>query len=222
MAGEELEIVRLRKDFYRDGFYKVFIAMVLMAGAIFLLLMVSFSLYLESPNPVTFHTDNDWRVFPPVPVNEPYISTADLLQWISEAMPASFSYNFLNYAVEYANLSHYYTPDGLQKLADVLTIYANPKTIQDAKLFIQATPSAAPTVFNQGLITTGDLAGRYGWWVQIPINIRYSNVQKVYTTPILIKALVVRIPTLNDLTGVAIADILVSKVVQGGKIQTNG
>lgn len=220
MAGEELEIVRLRKDFYRDGFYKVFIALAMMAAAVFLLLAVSFSLYLEKPNPVTFDTDMDWRVFPSVPVNQPYISTADLLQWISMALPASFSFDFLNYAAEYNDLPHYYTQNGWKKLSDLLLIYANPKTVQDAKLFIQASPSAAPTIFSQGLINSGELAGKYGWWVQMPTHIRYSNAEKMYTTPVVIKALVIRVPTLNDLTGVAIEDILISKV-QGGKAHNN-
>jgi intracellular multiplication protein IcmL len=220
VAGEELEVVRLRKDFYRDGFYKVFIALVMMGAAIFLLLTISLSLHLEKPDPRTFRTDAGWRVFPPVPLNRPYVSTADLLQWISVAVPASFSFDFLNYASSYNNLPGYYTPDGWKKLTDLLIIYANSKTIQEAKLFIQATPSAAPTVFSQGLINTGELAGRYGWWVQMPINIRYSNADKTYTTPVVVKVLVVRTSTLDDLTGIAIQDVLISKV-QGGKAHNN-
>jgi hypothetical protein len=212
MAGEELQIVRLRNDFYRDGFYKMFIALGLMLGAIFLVLTASFSLWLEKPSPVVFNTDAEGRVFPPVPLNLTYISTADLLQWASTVLPQAFSYDFMNFNTQYASLQQYFTPDGLAKLTTLLTIYANPKTVEASKLFIIATPSAAPTIFTQGAIKKGTLAGRYGWWIQLPLDIKYTgSAEKDYITQVIVKALVIRIPILNDLSGIAIDDILVSK-----------
>jgi intracellular multiplication protein IcmL len=216
MAEEELEIVRLRNDFYKDGFYKVFIALVMMFAAIFLLLFASLSLYLEKPSPVLFNTDNEGRVFPPIPVNQPYISTPDLLQWASNVLPASFSFDFLNYQNEINALPQYYTKNGWEKLTDLLSTYANSKMMEDSKLFILAVPSSVHTVFNQGLINDSN-GGRYGWWIQLPLEIRYTTVDKFYSTPVIIQALVVRVPILNDLSGVAIDDILVSKAQQGGK-----
>jgi hypothetical protein len=221
MAEEELQIVRLRSDFYRDGVYKLFIALVFMGVAIFLLLAASFSLYLEKPSPVVFHTDNEGRVFPPVPLDQPYISTADLLQWTSTVLPLSFSYDFMNYNSQSNDIEQYFSQNGWKKLQNLLVTYANPKTVLDSKLFILASPSAAPTVFNQGLINQGSLAGRYGWWVQMPLDIRYTNAEKAYTSSITVKVLLIRVPIVNDLSGIAIEDILVSNP-QGGKAATNG
>jgi hypothetical protein len=220
MAAEESDVVRLRSEFTRDGFYKIFIALVMMVAAIVLLVAVSFSLYVEKPSPVTFDTDADWRVFPPVPVNQAYVSSADLLQWVSMVLPKSFSFDFVGYTNELNDLPQYYTQNGLKKLMDLLNTYAEPKTIQDSKLFIQARPSAAPSVFQEGPIGQGDLSGRYGWWVQMPLTIHYSSPNKVYDTPLALQVLVVRIPTLNDLTGIAIEDITVSKA--GGPVRNNG
>ena len=222
MAGDELEIVRLRNDFYKDGFYKVFFALVMMAFAIFLLLCASLSLYLEKPAPLLFRTDNEGRVFQPVPLNEIYISNADLLQWTSKALPASFTFDFLNYNDELGAVQQYYTRNGFQKLLDLLAIYANDKTVQDSKLFIQAAPSTVPSLFNQGLINDNN-GGRYGWWVSMPMDLHYTTADKTFTTPVIIQALVVRVPITNDLSGVAIDDILVNRPqLQGGKSRTNG
>lgn len=222
MAAEEFEIVRLRHEFYRDGFYKVCIALLMMIGAIALLVAVSFSLYLEKPAPVTFDTDADWRVFPPVPVNVPYVSSADLLLWVSTILPLSFGFDFVGYDGELESLSQYYTQDGYKKLTDILDTYANSKTIHDARLFIDAHPTAAPSVFNEGLIGQGGLAGKYGWWIQMPLEIHYSSPDRNYNTPLAMQVLVIRIPTLNDLTGIAIQDILVSKPQQqGGPVRNN-
>jgi hypothetical protein len=221
MAAEEMDVVRLRSEFTRDGFYKVFIALVMMVAAIILLVAVSFSLYVEKPTPVTFETDADWRVFPPVPVNQAYVSSADLLQWVSTVLPQSFSFDFVGYKNEMNDLPQYYTQNGFKKLTDLLNTYANEQTIQDSRLFIQARPSSAPSVFNQGLINQGELSGSYGWWVQMPVVMHYSSPNKIYDTPLAIQVLVVRIPTLNDLTGIAIEDITVSKA-QGGLTRNNG
>jgi hypothetical protein len=127
----------------------------------------------------------------------------------------------MNYNSQSNDIEQYFSQNGWKKLQNLLVTYANPKTVLDSKLFILASPSAAPTVFNQGLINQGSLAGRYGWWVQMPLDIRYTNAEKAYTSSITVKVLLIRVPIVNDLSGIAIEDILVSNP-QGGKAATNG
>ena len=221
MAGEELEIVRLRNDFYRDGFYKVFIALMMTALAIVLLLATSFYLYTHKPPPVTFYTDSDLKAFPLVPVTDPYVKQADLIQWVSEVLPASFTFDFADYQKQLKQLQQYYTPKGWAALATQLDIYANAKMIDSTKLFVNASASGTPTIPNQGMID-----GRYGWWIQLPLKIHYSNLEKHYDTSISLQALVVRVPTTNNLTGLAIDNVIVSapkpKGGQAGQGRTNG
>jgi intracellular multiplication protein IcmL len=222
MAGEELEIVRLRNDFYRDGFYKVFIALTMAAFAVVILVGASFYLYTHKPAPVTFYTDSDLRAFPLHPVTEPYVKQADLIQWVSEVLPASFTFNFVDYDKQLKNLQQYYTPKGWAALATQLNIYANPKSIDSTKLFVNAGASGTPTIPNQGMID-----GRYGWWIQLPLKINYSNLDKHSDTAITLQALVVRVPTTNNLTGLAIDNVVVTvstkpKGGQAGQGRTNG
>lgn len=203
MAEDELQVVRLRNEFYRDGFYKVLIAFALILFSIAMLGGISFYLYIEKPAPVTFVTDKDWRAFPPVPLDKPYKKTPDLLQWVSDVMPSLFTYDFLNYKDELAPLKEYFTEDGWKKLGDLLKTYANIEVIQNAKLFVNGEADGAPVILNQGL-----LDGRYGWWVQMPIVIHYSNTDRHYDSSVVVQALVVRTSTLDNLSGIAIDNIM--------------
>jgi intracellular multiplication protein IcmL len=222
MAGEELEIVRLRNDFYRDGFYKVFIALTMAALAVILLGATSFYLYTHKPAPVTFYTDSDLRAFPLHPVTEPYVKQADLIQWVSEVLPASFTFDFADYDKQLKDLQQYYTPKGWAALITQLNTYANAKLIDSTKLFINAGASGTPTIPDQGMVD-----GRYGWLIQLPLKITYSSLDKRTDTSISLKALVVRVPTTNNLTGLAIDNVIVTastkpKGGQAGQGRTNG
>ena len=68
MAGEELQVVRLRDDFYRDGFYKVLFALATIIIAILSMVALSVYIYVTKPAPVNFSADNEWRILPPVSI----------------------------------------------------------------------------------------------------------------------------------------------------------
>lgn len=206
MTNEELQVVRLRNDFYSDGLYKVLIAGGMIIAAIGLLIAISVYLFTEKPHPVTFAADNDWRILAPVPLDKPYLETPDLIQWVSNAIPAMFSYDFINYDAQLKSMNQYFTSDGWKKFLDLVGNYANHDNIFNQKLFVNASAAGAPFVLNQGL-----LQGRYAWWVQMPITVSYSNYQKASSQSLNIQALVVRISTVDNLYGVAIDNILVPK-----------
>ena len=203
MAEEELHVVRLRNDFYRDGFYKVIIAFALIIISVSMLGGISVYLFLEKPSPVTFVTDNEWRAFPPVPLKQPYKKTPDLLQWVSDTLPTLFTLDFLNYKTELSALRQNFTDNGWKKLTDLLATYASVNIIQNAKLFVNAEATGAPFIVNQG-----EIDGRYGWWVQMPIVIHYNSTDRHYDSSIALQALVVRTSTLDNLSGIAIDNLV--------------
>ncbi len=200
------QTVRLKNDFYRDGFYKVSLALGMVFAAVALLLALLVYLFLEKPQPVNFAVDNEWRILPPVALDQPYLNTPDLLQWVSDVLPIAFTYDFVNYDNQLRDVSQYFTADGWKKFLDLLNIYANSNTVQMSKQFINGNADGAPIPLNQGL-----LQGVYAWWVQMPIDIHYINLNKEDDTLLTVQVLVVRESTLNNLNGVAIDNIVVSK-----------
>lgn len=210
MPTEESEdIVILRSEFYRDGFFKMLLALVMVILAIILLLVVAFGLFIQRPDPVTFAVDNEWRVLPPVALDKPYLKTFDMLQWVSNTLPLAFTYDFVNYTSQQQSLTTHFTENGWKKYLEIINAYASNDTVSQAKLFVNSSAAGAPIVINDGV-----LGGRYIWWVQMPLKISYSNYQKGYERTITFQVLVVRVSTLDNLSGVAIENIIVAK--EGG------
>lgn len=204
MAGEEQQVIRLRNDFYRDGFTKVLVALSMIIAAISLLIAASIYLVVAKPAPVFFPTDNEWRVVPPIPLDQPYLSTADLTQWVSQTLPAVFNYDFLHYMASYKNNQQYFTQNGFSKYAAILNIYASYGLVSQRKLFVSAAPDGAPFIVNQGL-----LDGRYSWWLQMPLVIHFGSLDRGYSQNVTLQILVVREPTLNNLWGVVIDNMVI-------------
>jgi hypothetical protein len=115
-------------------------------------------------------------------------------------VPTLFNYDFVNYKSELQDNAQYFTENGWKNFLELLNSSIPYVTIMSAKLFVNGTADGAPYVINEGL-----LAGRYSWWVQTSVNINYSSR---YTQSLNLQVLVVRVPTLNNLYGVAIDNII--------------
>lgn len=202
---EEIVEITLKDHFYQDSFNKVLTIIVSIVIAIVLLLGLVVYVYMQKPTPVHFVVGNEWRVQPDVPINSPYLSTADVVQWVSEVLPQAFHFDFVNYNNQLQDASRFFTDDGWKVFLNQLNIYANYNNVQSYKLFIAGTPAGAPYILNQGL-----LSGRYAWWVQLPMTITYKGLNPQPEKDITLQVLVVRVPTLNNLSGVGIENVIVA------------
>lgn len=216
MAGDELQLISLKDDFYRDGYYKALAAGGILLIAIALLISASLYLQLSKPAPVAFAAGDEFRTLLPVPITKPYVSQPDLIQWVSDVLPKAFTFDFVNYNQQLKNNSQYFTANGWKNYSDQLKIYADYNAILASKLFMSAVPGGAPFIVNQGL-----MGNVYAWLIQMPLNLSYSSIGKGNSTPLVIQALVVRIPTLNNLSGIAIEKLTVTKGT-GDQVISNG
>lgn len=203
--AEEFHVVNLRDDFYRDSFGKVVVIIIGILTAIILLVALSIYLYLDKPPPVTFPVDKEWRVIKPVPLDQPYLSRPDLYQWVSDVIQKVFVLDFNHYNDQLKTASQYFTTDGWKVFLNQLNVYANYNNVQAYKLFVNGVPAGAPYLLNDGL-----LAGRYAWWVQMPITINYAGYSPPPSKTLTLQVLVVRVPTLNNLNGVGIDNVIVA------------
>jgi intracellular multiplication protein IcmL len=215
MAAEELQVVRLKDDYYRDGFYKILVAIALIVFAILLLCATSLYLFLSKPRPVDFAVGKEFRVLADVPITQAYLPEADLIQWVSEAVPSSFNLDFIHYMDQIKHSAQYFTSEGWKTFLDILNIYANYNTISNNKLVVTATPTSAPFIINQQVYQ-----GRYSWWVQMSINLVSSSYQSSSSQPLTLQIFVVRVPTLNNLSGVGIQNVILSMGANKKNAQT--
>lgn len=205
MAAEETSTVELRDGFYRDSIGKVVFIVCAMIGAIFILACLSIYLYLNKPPPTTFAVEAEMRVMKAVPLDKPYLSTPDLLQWVADAFIKSFTLDFNHYNDQLKQYMNAYTSNGWPAFLNQLNIYANYNNVQTDKIFVTATPMSAPYILREGVLPD---SGRYGWWVQMPVTINYDGFKPPPSVTITFQILVVRVPTLNNLSGVGIENVI--------------
>jgi intracellular multiplication protein IcmL len=125
---------------------------------------------------------------------------------VNDTLLKVFVFDFNHYNEQLKNASQYFTEDGWKIFLNQLNIYANYNNVQAYKLFVNSSPASAPYLLNEGL-----LSGRYAWWVQIQVNITYAGYAPPPTKTLTLQVLVVRVPTLNNLMGVGIDNVIVAK-----------
>lgn len=213
--ADELQVIELRDTFYRDSFGKLVLVLIGLAILICMMAALSIYLYLNQPKPVSFHVSDEFRVLPPVPLDQPYLSEPDVLQWTTDAITNSLVYDYQHYNDELQSAQQYFTPAGWKMFANQLNTYANYNTVQINKLFVNGFPLGAPVIV-QSALTSG---GQYGWLINLPVKIVYAGFNPPPERDLTLKLLVIRVPTLNNLMGVGIDSVTVSQGVESQLVQ---
>lgn len=201
-------LVELEDGFYRDSFGKLVLIMTGFCLAILLLIALSIYLILDKPPPVTFPVSEGWRVQAPVSLDQPYMSTPELLQWVNDTVQRLFVFDFNNYNDQLKVLRPYFTEDGWKVYLNQLNNYANYDNVQNDRLFINMALKSAPSILQA---PDPSVMGKYSWLVQVPIVLKYTGITTVNNKDILLQISVVRVSTLDNLNGVAIDNMIVDQ-----------
>jgi intracellular multiplication protein IcmL len=209
VTEEKLQIIRLRNDFYRDGFRKILLSFGIVSIAIVATIVAIIYLLLSKPAPIVFNTYDNFRVVPAVPVNQVYISDADLRQWVSNVLQSVFVFDFYHYSDQFKSYRQYFTDTGWKIYSDFLNNFVVQDRVIEAKAFVHSAAENAPQILEKGPLPDG----RFAWWVQMKLKINYTSPNKNFPNlnPV-IRVLVVRVPTIHNLTGVAIENIMLGNI----------
>jgi len=212
MNDNELVEITLQDDFYRDSFTKVVLVIIAMVIGIALTVAMACYLYLHQPAPKYFHTDNEFRIVASIPIDKPSLKNPEVLQWVSNIVSKVFIYDFNHYQSQLERAKPYFTADGWQNFLNQLNIYANETKVESGKMFVSGVPAGAPIILNDSSIG-GLVSGRYAWLVQIPVDINYAYAGSDQQLPqtLTLRIMVVRVPDLDNLDGVAIENVEVEK-----------
>lgn len=218
MAGEETGVIELRDSFYRDSYGRVLFTLCGVGVSIVIFIAVSIYIHLDKPAPIIFPVDNDMRVLQPVPLNQPYLSTPDLLQWVADVLPRLFALDFNHYNDQVQANTQYFTQNGRQSYLNQLNNYANYNNVQAYKVFVTAVPDAAPFILREGVVPD---SGKYGWWVQMPVVISFAGYKPPPSVTLTFQMLIIRVSTLNNLNGVAIDTLMQAPATTGNQAAGN-
>ena len=203
MTDESLELVRLRNNFYRDNYRRVMKLLLIMSIALVILVLTMAYLFTHRPEPKYFATTQTGRVLTLIPLSAPMLSTEALLNWASQVAMAAYTYNFANYRQKIQLQESNFTSDAWQEFLTQLKTSGNIQAVDQRKIIVSAVVSGAPIVVSQGL-----LDGRYAWRVQLPLLVTFNISSERFQKNYLVTMTIVRISTLQNQNGVAIAQFI--------------
>jgi len=206
MAHDALEVVKLRRNFYRDSYRLV--VLVLFIAIIIIAILGGIIAYLIShkPSPKYFATTSDGKLIPMIPLDKPNLTDQAVLQWISRAVTSLYTYDFLNFRQTFQNNAQYFTQSGWKAFLNKLGESRNLQAVEDKKLTVQAVPAGAPVIVNQG-----EFHGIYMWRIQLPILVTYQSLSEQFNQSLLVTAVIQRLPTLDSRYGIGISQLVVSQ-----------
>ena len=167
--GDVLKQVGLRNHFYRDSYRVVLAAFLLSVLVNIALAGLSFYQFTHRPHPAYVATSADGAILPLQPLNQPYLSKEQLLQWTRQAILASFNYDYIKYRDQLSEASAYYSASGWNGLTNRLRDSGELQMVIRDKAIVQAKPTNVPTAIGQPSI----LGGRRVWLLHMPVMVQY-------------------------------------------------
>jgi intracellular multiplication protein IcmL len=205
MTDESLELVRLRNNFYRDNYRRVMKLLLIMSLAMVILVLTMAYLFTHRPEPKYFATTQSGRVLQLVPLSNPMLSTEALLSWASQVAMGSYTYTFADYRQKIQAQEVNFTSDAWQIFLTQLKDSGNIQAVEQRKINVSAVISGTPVVVYQGM-----LSGRYAWKVQVPLLVTFVSASDHFQKNYMVTMVVVRVSTVQNKNGVAIAQFVVS------------
>lgn len=203
MPEDALQLVQLRNNFYRDNYRRVVIIVLLLVVANAILGGGVYYLFTNRPSPQYFATSPDGRITKLYPLSQPVISTPALLNWVTQAAVAAYTYNFVDYRKQLQDASEFFTPEGWRNFEEALVKSRNLETVIAKKLVVTAVPTGAPVVTDRRVI-----GGRFSWKISMPVLVKYQSASTSYQQPLVLTIIVTRVPILSDPKGVAITQFI--------------
>lgn len=206
MVDDALELVKMRNEFYRDNYRRLAVAVLVAMLVILLMAGMVLVTIAKKPEPRYFATADDGRILPLVPVNVPYKSTPQVLQWATEAALAAYSYDYVNYRKQLQNASDYFTPDGWAQYMSALQSSGNLEAVKEGKIIATAVPTGAAQLQQEGLLDHA-----YAWQVSVPIRVSFQGQTTQQTIDYNVSMKVARVSTLDKADGIGVQQIIVNQ-----------
>lgn len=188
LQEEGLTLVLMRNAFYRDNYRRAIFALVLVFITNVILVCAITYRYLNPPKPEYFAANSQYQLIKWHPLSDPIVDNNYVLQWVTTAVLASFSLDYVHWRGQLQRASNYFTPSGWYWFLSAFKKSGNLETLKTLKMVSSAQVTAAPIVEYQAV-----LDGRYVWKIKLPIVVTYTSATKTINQPLKVTLIVERV-----------------------------
>lgn len=202
-----------RNAFYRDGYRLLLRISLIQAAVIVLLVLAIVGLTLTmKPRLVYFATTSDGRIINIVPLNEPYLTPAQVTAWTAATAQNVMRFSYNDYRDRLQQNSGNFTPTGWDSFNKALKDANFIDAIQVRKLVVSMDINGAPEILNATVRN-----GIYTWYVQFPVTIHFDGDQPPQPINTTLRLQIVRVSTLQNPDGISIEQWLPTTNTNGSK-----
>lgn len=178
----------------------------ILLGAVIVLAVSNLFLgwHATHPDRQYFAADNG-RIFPMIPMSQPYRKTADVIQYAKENVTRSFTMDFLNWRQQLEDVRPGYTRDGFKSFLGALKASGVLDTVKEKRMNMSISAGT-------GVLTKeGTENGVYQWIVELPIEVRLEGqTTRLPAQRFLTTVRIERVPTLDSIEGIGIGQLVTS------------
>ena len=195
-----LNAVVTRNEYYRDG-YRNLMKIAFLEGIMIVGLIVAFVVYMNVHQERNryFATTADGRILQLAPLDQPNISQAALMSWVSQAATETMTFGFHDYQRRLQEASRHFTRHGWESFTNALQRSRIIESVETLQQVVTATPRSAPVLLQQGVFN-----GRYRWVVRLPLTVTYTSGNRTTSDNLEVTITIERVPTLESPNGVGI------------------
>ncbi|MDN7527693.1 DotI/IcmL/TraM family protein [Burkholderia orbicola] len=155
-----------------------------------------------NPDRQYFASDNG-RIFPLIPMSQPYRKAADVIQYAKDTMNRSFTMDFLNWRQQLEDVRGNYTRDGFKSFIASLQASGVLATVRDRRMNMSVTAGT-------GVLTKeGVENGVYVWYVEMPIEVKLSGqTSELPAQRFLATVRIERVSTLDSIEGIGVGQLV--------------
>ncbi|AXQ50997.1 hypothetical protein DZC31_30250 (plasmid) [Stenotrophomonas rhizophila] len=149
-----------------------------------------------------FASDNG-RIFPMIPLSEPYRKPGDVIQYAKDTLTRSFTMDFENYRQDLEDNRVRYTRNGFKSYIDALQSAGILETVRQKRMNMSITAGTGV------LVKDGIENGVYFWDIEVPVQIKLTGqTSELPAQRFLAKVRIERIDTLDSIEGIGAAQLV--------------
>ena len=155
-----------------------------------------------NPDRQYFASDNG-RIFPLIPMSQPYRKAADVIQYAKDTINRSFTMDFLNWHQQLEDVRGNYTRDGFKSFIASLQVSGVLATVRYRRMNMSITAGT-------GVLTKeGVEDGVYVWYVEMPIEVKLSGqTSELPAQGFLATVRIERVSTLDSIEGIGVGQMV--------------
>jgi intracellular multiplication protein IcmL len=202
--AEDAIATRLLRDTYTRERHYFLMRVIMILGAVCVIQSGTIGYLASQPTQFRyFATDPEGHIKELLSLDRPITSMNEVLNWTTNAVTQSFTFDFANYRAQLQAAKSNFTEGGWKGFEKAMEEAGVMKQVIGNSYVTTAVPHGAPVVVAQGLAD-----GRYAWKLQIPVIVTYQNQGKRSTQELLVTAVIVRRPMTEHPNGLGIAQII--------------